>query len=220
MRAADSERAGRKVVATGVFRKLVMLCAAMLVAAVAMAGAIVATVYAIPLLAEFSDGCKKLSNKDVVRVFHAGAKVNGFAYTPPPSGAPAPGLASNVLAEGDMCARYVSAWTDGQRMGSGTVYARTRTGSDAAAFFQREREKALTRDPEDTRTLRAFFLNDIRHGDEAFCTVTKDKHDPAHGVLVRFGNKVVYVDVPTVRTLSDAQNCDRARRLTDELRWP
>ncbi|GGN95755.1 hypothetical protein [Nocardia rhizosphaerihabitans] len=123
-----------------------------------------------------------------------------------------------MLVDGDICARYVSGWKDGDREGNSMVYARTQTGSDAPAVFQRERAKALARDPKDTQTLRAFFLNDTRHGDEAFCTVTKDEDDPAHGVLVRFGDKVVYVDVPTISTLTEAQNCARARQLADELR--
>jgi hypothetical protein len=192
--------------------------ALMLVAAVALAGSIAAIAYALPLLSEFSDGCKKLSDRDVIRVLGAGTTVDRFDYEPPPSAAPAPGMARNVLPEGDICARDVSGWKGGDRVRSSVVFARTQTGSDAAAVFRREREKALTRDPQDTVTLRTFFLNDTRFGDEAFCTVTKDAYHPAHGVLVRFGDKVVYVDVPTISTVTDGENCDRARRLANELR--
>ncbi|MFE3254334.1 hypothetical protein [Nocardia sp. NPDC059229] len=189
-----------------------------LAAAVALAGSIVASYYALPLLSEFSDGCKKLSERDVLRVFDKGTTAYRFYYEPPPSVAPSPGMARNVLAEGDVCVRYVSGWRDGDRVRSSQVFARTHTGSDAKDVFRREREKALTRDPQDTVTLRTFFLNDTRLGDEAFCTVTKDAYDPAHGVLVRFDDKVVYADVPTISTLTDGENCDRARRLANELR--
>ncbi|MFD4440230.1 hypothetical protein ACFWPK_10665 [Nocardia sp. NPDC058519] len=185
---------------------------------VAIAVAMAATACDIPRISDFSDGCKKLSNADVIDVFDAGTTVDGFNYRPSPSGDSAPHLDSNVLAEGDICARYVSGWKDGDRVGNSMVYARTQTGSDAPAVFQRERAKSLTRDPNEAQTLRAFYLYDIRHGDEAFCTVTKDDDDPANGVLVRFGDKVVYVDVPTVSTLTEGQNCDRARQLADELR--
>jgi hypothetical protein len=200
-------------------RKAAATVALMLAAAVALAGSITATAYALPsLISEFGDGCKKLSNRDVIRVLGAGAKVDGFNYRPQPSLAPDPGTDRNVLAGGDICARYVSGWKDGDRRGGSMMYARTQTGSDATAVFGRERENALNRDPQDAQTLRTFFLSDTRLGDEAFCTVTKDAHDPAHGVLVRFGDKVVYVDVPTLRNLTDGENCDRARRLADELR--
>ncbi|WP_280301399.1 hypothetical protein [Nocardia abscessus] len=193
--------------------------ALMLAAAVALAGSIAAIPYALPaLISEFSDGCKKLSNSDVIRVLGAGAKVDGFNYRPQPSVAPDPGTDRNVLAGGDICARYVSGWKVGDRRGNSMVFARTQTGSDATAVFRRERENALNRDSQDAQTLRTFFLSDTRFGDEAFCTVTKDADDPAHGVLVRFGDKVVYVDVPTLGNLTDRGNCDRARRLANELR--
>ncbi|WP_174187975.1 hypothetical protein [Nocardia barduliensis] len=199
-------------------RTVTATVALMLVAAVALAGSIVAIAYALPLINEFSDGCKKLSERDVIGALGAGTTVGSFDYEPPPSAAPAPNTASNVLAEGDICARSVSGWKDGDRVRSSIMFARTQTGSDATAVFRREREKALTRDPQDTGTLRTFFLNDTRLGDEAFCTVTKNAYHPAHGVLVRFGDKVVYVDVPTVSILTDRENCDRARRLANELR--
>ncbi|MEU2258677.1 hypothetical protein ABZ540_36605 [Nocardia xishanensis] len=243
----DSKRIGRKVVAPGRFdpdtlkrwtfqqfhqwllariqtpvgrervltpRKAAATVALVLAAAVALAGC----GYAGSLISEFSDGCKKLSNRDVIRVLGAGAKVDGFNYRPQPSVAPAPGTDRNVLAGGDICARYVSGWKDGDRRGNSMVYARTQTGSDATAVFRRERENALNRDLEDAQTLRTFFLSDTRLGDEAFCTVTKDADDPAHGVLVRFGDRVAYVDVPTLGNLTDGENCDRARRLANELR--
>ncbi|MGY2123102.1 hypothetical protein ACW9HJ_16790 [Nocardia gipuzkoensis] len=192
--------------------------ALVLAAAVALAGSIAAIAYALPLISEFSDGCKKLSNKHVIRALGAGAEVDGFNYRPQPSVAPDPGTDRNVLAGGDICARYVSGWKDGDRRGNSMVYARTQTGSDATAVFRRERENALNRDPQDAQTLRTFFLSDTRLGDEAFCTVTKDADDPAHGVLVRFGDKVAYVDVPTLGILTNEENCDRARRLANELR--
>lgn len=68
-------------------------------------------------------------------MFDAGTTVDGFNYMPPPSGAPSPHLDSNVLVDGDICARYVSGWKDGDREGNSMVYARTQTGSDAPAVF-------------------------------------------------------------------------------------
>ncbi|WP_433654099.1 hypothetical protein ACQPW1_25845 [Nocardia sp. CA-128927] len=197
-------------------RTAIATLALMLVAAVALAGSIAAAYFALPLLSEFSDGCRKLSDRDVIRVLDEGTTIDASDYEPASSAAPA--RAMNVLEEGDTCARYVSGWKDGDRVGSGSVFARTHTRSDASAVFRREREEARTRDPQDTGTLRTFFLNDARLGDEAFCAVTKDAYYPAHGVLVRFDDKVVYVGVPTVSTLTDRQNCDRARRLATELR--
>ncbi|WP_459958763.1 hypothetical protein [Nocardia sp. IFM 10818] len=47
-----------------------------------------------------------------------------------------------------------------------SAFAKTQTGSDAAAAFRREREKARTRDPQDTLTPRTVFLNDTRLGDD------------------------------------------------------
>lgn len=193
-------------------RKAAATVTLVLAAAVASAGCSY-----LPLISEFRDGCKKLSNSDVIGVLGAGAEVDGFNYRPQPSVAPDPGADRNVLAGGDICARYVSGWKDGDRRGNSMVYARTQTGSDAAAVFRRERENALNRDPQDTQTLRTFFSSDTRLGDEAFCTVTKDADDPTHGVLVRFGDKVAYADVPTLGNLTEAENCDRARRLANEL---
>lgn len=187
----------------------------MLVAAVALVGSIVASYYALPLLDEFSDGCKKLSEKDVVRVFDARTTTNGFRYDPPHSAGSA--SAGNVVAEGDMCIRYVVGSKDDAHA-SGNVIARTQTDGDATAVFRREREKAATRDPRETGTLKAFFLSDTRLGDEAFCTVAKEGYNSVHGVLVRFGDKVVYAHLPTIPSLSDGGNCDLARRLANELR--
>ena len=92
----------------------------MLAAAVALA----ACGYALPLISEFSDGCKKLSNGDVIRVLGAGAKVD-VSYRPQPSVSPDQGLDRNVLAGGGICARYVSGWNDGDRRGNRVVYARS-----------------------------------------------------------------------------------------------
>ncbi|GAB4585687.1 hypothetical protein Ntsu_35190 [Nocardia sp. IFM 10818] len=59
----------------------------------------------------------------------------------------------------------LSRWKDGNHVRS-SAFAKTQTGSDAAAAFRREREKARTRDPQDTLTPRTVFLNDTRLGDD------------------------------------------------------
>ncbi|MFD3745965.1 hypothetical protein [Nocardia sp. NPDC058633] len=150
----DSKRTGHERVPTP--WKAVATVALVLAAALALT----ACGYGLPLVSEFKDGCKKLSNRDVIRVSGAGAKVDGFNYSPQPSVAPDPGTDRNVLAGGDICARYVSGWKDGDRRGNSMVYARTQTGSDAPAVFRRERETALNRDTQDAQTLRTFFLSD------------------------------------------------------------
>ncbi|WP_174188057.1 hypothetical protein [Nocardia barduliensis] len=128
-------------------RTAAAIVALMLAAAVALAGSIVAIAYALPLLSEFSDGCKKLSERDVVRVLGAGTTVGRFDYEPAPSAAPTPGMARNVLAEGDVCARDVSGWEGGDRVRISMVFARTHSGSDATAVFRRERERPAPATP-------------------------------------------------------------------------
>ncbi|MFB7720062.1 hypothetical protein [Nocardia sp. NPDC056100] len=196
-------------------RKALATVALMVTAAVALAGSIVATYYALPLLNEFSDGCQKLSDRDVVRVLGAGTTVDRFDYDGPGSYS---ALGKSVLADGDLCTRDISGWGDGDRGGSRMLFTRTYSANDAAAVFRLERDKARARDAQETQALRTFFLNDIRFGDEAFCTVTKSPRNPAHGVVVRFGDKVVYAEVPSVSTRTDGENCERARRLANELR--